>query len=75
MEKKQKSKPIIVVTVDQPQERYSNLYCYCHLTPLPIAQWRSVLIVNGTDESRKTNKRDARNWQTLSHKIVLNGQG
>ena len=28
MEKKQKSKPIIDVTADQPQERYLNLYCY-----------------------------------------------
>ena len=34
MEKRQKSKPMMDVTVDQPQERYLNLYHYCHLTPL-----------------------------------------
>jgi len=34
MEKKQKSKPIIEVTVYQPQEWYLNIYRYCHLTPL-----------------------------------------
>ena len=34
MENKQKSKPIMEVTVDQPPERYLNIYRYCHLTPL-----------------------------------------